>query len=115
MKFVPVRLVARKGNSAIIEYNDGDMPKRSVIAHNYIRDGYVETKDLENSAPYGVEFADMSLDLRKLPMRIQADCRRRGLWTKEDYQRNPTRLVAAIMSVVGLDAQTILKVIQEHD
>lgn len=114
---IPVRVVASKGNSTLVEYTEGTMTVRKVLAHRNIVDGKVESKALDSAASYGVPVADLvgSLDMAEFPTRLEAACRDRGLWTKTDFTQNPKLVMAALQQALHFDTTYLLSLVQTSD
>ena len=114
---VQVKIVSRKGDSAVIEYTGQDMPERAVIAHSMISEDSVEASDLEQAAPYGVPLAKLlsTKELKLDPTRLQRICRERGLWTRNDFERNPTQLQAALLQELQVEVSVLIQLARDYD
>src|SRR3990167_3972147 len=111
---IPVRVVSRKGDSAIVEYTDKGMLERVVIAHSVADSGTLSVSELKDAAPYGLPIGKFVSD-KSLGTRLQLACRQRGLWTLQDFEKNPQFIQAALQEALSLDVGTILEAARHFD
>ena len=111
---IPVRVVSRKGDSAIVEYTDKGMLERVVIAHSVADSGTLSVSELKDAAPYGLPIGKFVSD-KSLGMRLQLACRQRGLWTLKDFSQNPQFIQAALQEALSLDVGKILEAARHFD
>lgn len=113
---IPVREVASKGNSTLVEYVENGMTVRKALSQQSIVDGQVDYVVLEKSAPYGVQVAELvdHMDLAEFPTRLEAACRDRGLWTKEDFAKNPALVQAALQQALHFDTNYLISLVQAN-
>ena len=111
---IPVRVVSRKGNSAIVEYTDKGMLERVVIAHSVADSGTLSVSEIKDAAPYGLPIGKFVSD-KSLGMRLQMACRQRGLWTLQDFEKNPQFIQAALQEALSLDVGKLLEAARHFD
>ena len=111
---IPVRVVSRKGDSAIVEYTDKGMLERVVIAHSVADSGTLSVSELKDAAPYGLPIGKFVSD-KSLGTRLQLACRQRGLWTLQDFEKNPQFIQAALQEALSLDVGKILDAARHFD
>ena len=111
---VAVRVVSRKGPSAMIECSLDGLTKRFVLGQNLVHDGQVDISDLEQAAPYGLPIAELVGNVQFTPLKLEQACRERGLWTAEDFAKNPSLVQGALQDALRLDVGTILNLALKH-
>src|SRR3990167_3282977 len=114
---IEVKIISRIGDSVIIEYTDGSMPIRLVVAHSSINNGTLSNKEIEEAAPYGLP---MTEDLGKVklaynPLRLQKALRDRGVWTLHDLESKPTLVQAALMESLQFDVSKLIQLASEFE
>jgi hypothetical protein len=114
---IPVKEVARKNDSVLVEYIDETMTVRKVLSHRNIMDGKVDSEVLDHAAPYGVQVAELvgNWDLADFPTKLEAACRDRGLWTKDDFIKNPALVMASLQQALRFDTTYLISLIQNSD
>ena len=80
---LPVRLVAHKDGSALVEWIDLYGYHRAYVPLDRLKDGTVSAKDLERGIPYGLPWEDW-IEVSATPESIANELRRRGIWRWED-------------------------------
>jgi len=80
---LPVRLVAHKDGSALVEWLDPDGYHRAYVPMDRLKDGTVGAKDLERGIPHGLAWEEW-IEVTATPEHIANELRRRGVWTWED-------------------------------
>ena len=80
---LPVRLVAHKDDSALVEWIDDGMYCRVYVPLAKLRDGTVAEKDLAKGIPYGLPWEDW-IEVAVTPEHIANELRRRGVWCWPD-------------------------------
>ena len=111
---ISVRVISRKGPSAMIEYSLDGLTQRFVLAQNLVHDGQVDISDLEQAAPYGLPIAELVGNVQFTPLKLEQACRERGLWTAEDFVQNPSLVQGALQDALRLDVGTILNLALKH-
>ena len=112
---IKVRIVATEGQAAIIEYQSGDKTERAIVPNSDIKAGRISQRALTESIPFGgVELADYLPDQLIIKLSdLQDMLRQRGLWTQEDYLKNPQVILGALQKLYGADVARILNLISE--
>ena len=81
---VPARLIAHKGDSALVEWMDGDgYLRRAYIPLKQVRDGAAASKVLDKGIPYGLPW-EKWIEVVATPEDIANELRRQGVWCWED-------------------------------
>ena len=111
---ISVRVISRKGPSAMIECTVDGLTKRFVLAQNLVHDGQVDISDFEQAAPYGLPIAELLGNVQFTPLKLEQACRERGLWTAEDFVQNPSLVQGALQDALRLDVGTILNLALKH-
>lgn len=112
---IPVRVISHKGPSAMIECSLDGLTKRFVLAHKLVQDGQVDIEELRQAAPYGLPIADLFGNMVQFtPQRLEQACRERGLWTAEDFVKNPSLVQGALQDALRLDTGTITGIALRH-
>jgi hypothetical protein len=120
---VNVRVVATKGESALVEWQEGDdltLPgqalsglKRAYIPADKVTDGQACSDVLAAGIPYGVAFEDVLVP-SVTATRIAQELRRRGLWTKEDVLTRPGEVLSALQAAYGIDLGRLQAACAKH-
>ena len=99
-EWVPVRVVERKGESALIEWDDGRLHRAYVPAKALC--GSQCPKDVLEEAPaHGVPW-ELLLDFSDITPDAVADkLRRRGIWTTEDAHTQSRMLLTIGSGFIG--------------
>lgn len=112
---IKVNLVSTDGQAAVIEYKSGDRIERVIIPNTDIKGGRISQQTLKESIPFGgIELEDYLPE--KLTINtsdLQDMLRQRGLWTEEDYLKNPGVILGALQKLYGVDVTRILNMISE--
>lgn len=80
---LPVRLVAHKDGSALVEWLDDSGYHRVYVPLEKVKDGAVSAKDLAKGIPYGLPWEDF-IEVTATPEFIANEMRRHGCWTQAD-------------------------------
>ena len=81
---LPVRLVGHQGESALVEWLDGDgMYRRVHVPLVKLEDGTVSGKDLERGIPYGLPWEEW-IEVQATPEKVANELRRQGVWCWQD-------------------------------
>lgn len=109
-----VKIVARKGNSTLIEWVDNGKYYRGILPSSSIRgDGFVTKTELGRAAPYGVPWEEV-VKLKATSEDLAQALRQRGIWTAQDLQERPAEAQGAIMIMYGVDYQTLMKLAHQE-
>jgi hypothetical protein len=83
-RLVPVRLVAQRGESSLVEWLDAEgLYRRAYVPAALVQQGFVPALDLNRAIPYGIEW-EKYIQVTATPQSLANDLRRRGMWTWED-------------------------------
>jgi len=80
---LPVRLVAHKGDSALVEWIEAGMYCRVYVPLDRVDRGTVASKDLAKGIPYGLPW-EQWIEIQATPERIANELRRMGVWCWQD-------------------------------
>ena len=80
---LPVRLVAHKDGSALVEWIDDGMYRRVYVPLAKVDQGTVAGKDLAKGIPYGLPWEDW-IEVTATPENIANELRRMSIWCWAD-------------------------------
>lgn len=103
MKWVDVRIIRTKGQSALVEFVIKGSYRRVFIPTNEVKDGKAPQSVLEKGIVYGDPWEDF-MELVADKKQMANELRRRGMWVAEDL--NPVT-VAKVNK--GFDEHAFLK------
>ena len=84
---IPVRVVARKGESALVEWIDGDgLYRRAYVPAGKVQEGAAPSKVLDQAIPYGLPW-EQWIEVTATPEGIANELRRQGMWRWEDFNK----------------------------
>ena len=102
-KTLPVRVVEKKGKSALVEWDEGDDQRRGFVPVKEIEGGKCGEDGLGAAIPYGAPW-EQFIDLSELNAETLArNLRRLGVWTADDLERNPKALRQALGDVLNVN------------
>lgn len=99
---MPVKLLARREQSALVQWLDRGEINRGYVPASSIEDDMVNTTDLELAIPYGLPWAGL-ITLNATPEKLAHELRRVGIWTYDDLVKNGQGAIGAIQRVYGID------------
>jgi hypothetical protein len=111
-KLLKVTVLARQGQSVLVEWTDGGT-RRGYVPADELEDGKVAKDVLEAALPYGVPwgaFVDFS---RLTPEEFEAKLRAMGIWTIADLERQP-RMVARVLGDLAVTASELHTKVRQH-
>ena len=101
-KYIHARAIASSGESVLLEWFDGETPKRGYVPIvEFDREKSVASEDVLSAAiPYGIDWtrAKVKIDTELL----NRELKRKGFWTVDDIRSNPQLVNIIIMRVAGL-------------
>lgn len=106
-KLVKVRVIQRKGKSALVEWVVGDDKQRAFVPATEIDKGKCDAEVIKAGMPYGVPWEQL-VDLSGITAEaVGKAMRKRNLWTATDIEQNMSgvsKAIAALISpvVIGL-------------
>lgn len=107
-----VKIISKRGQSALVEYIEGGELKRATVPAGDIVDGEISSYKLRMGIPYGVEWSKY-ITLQATPKQLQDNLRRAGIWTKEDALTNAGAVLGAIQATYQIDLGTLLRIVKE--
>lgn len=111
MNHVVTKIIQRKNNITLVEWIDGQTPRRAWITPDMIvsESGTEATIDHpEAGIPYGVDFSRMVV-LSTTPEDIDREFKRRGIWTIADLRAKSNEAVGAIQAAYRIDLGRVLQ------
>lgn len=105
-------LVRKKGASALVQYQDGNILKRVYIPVDEFGDGHVLDDVLESGIPYGYPWED--LDVTFDGARFANELHNLDVWTVEDALNNPQKLWSALRATLSDNINEILTVASQE-
>ncbi len=103
---VPVTVVNSQGQASLIEWLDGNRPRRTFVPTAAIVDGLCI--DPAAGIAYGDDWEASIGTLSVTPASVADELRRRGIWTREDARRAPNLVMSALQAAYGLDLARLL-------
>lgn len=100
-KVVLVNVIERKGESALVEWIVGGIPRRAFIPAVEIVEGMAPADVLEAGVPYGVDWENVTLEASAATLAI--NLRRNGIWTSADLAANIQTAYGCIQATYGVD------------
>lgn len=113
-----VRVVRRKSNLMLVEWQDSEIPKRAWVSGDMIREDKGETALVDRpdaGVPYGVEFWRLFRLNKVTPQDVDKALKRRGIWTIADLRADPNAALAAIQSVYGFNLSALLLAADKYE
>lgn len=109
-----VKVLKRDGQAALVEWLDGDMPRRVFLPTGIVPDsGLVEDEELGRGISYGVEWAD-EIALTATARDLQRNLRSAGVWTAEDAADRAAVVQGVIQATYGIDTAAVLTVARKQ-
>ena len=103
-----VKVIFRKGSSALVEFIDGELPIRKFVPVNKVVKDFVDNEVLEQGIPYGYPWSEIKLTITG--DKFEKEMRNVGLWTAEDVAREPRKLWSALNALLAEDVTNIINV-----
>lgn len=88
VKKINVRIITRRGATALVDWVDGDEPRRAYVPAELVQDGQVPEDELEAGAQVGVRWEEFIKGPAATPEDYANALRRHGIYTLEDMERN---------------------------
>lgn len=96
-----VKVIEREGQSALVQYDDGNTLHRCYIPIEEIKRNRVEDEVLAAGIQYGIEWAEV-LDLSALlPLTVDRALKERGIWTREDLLAKDRVIIRIATNLLG--------------
>lgn len=112
--------IFRKKAATLVEYQKDGVPVRVVVPSDRVRqttDGSVvevSDKTLREGIPYGVPWSIHIEDTAVTGADIEKELHRFGIWTIEDYRKNPGAVQNAILAITANVMRSIAKTVKEY-
>ena len=100
--YFPVKVLRSKGQVSVVEWNDNVRYRRTIVPRNTVLEEGGKTSVLESALgmgiPYGVDWESRLNRSFIIPgAKIAEQLEVLGIWTKEDYEKNPSRVQSAVL------------------
>ena len=112
---VNVRIVEQEGESALVEWTEGDDLRRAYIPTEKVEGGKCYQDVLDAGIPYGAPWKDLIPTSGLTPEAIGRELRRKGFWTSADIQANMRIVQKAVNTATGLSAASLFTLAQKHE
>lgn len=115
-----VKMLFRKKSATLVEYQKNGTPVRVSVPSNKVypttQNGEVEVTEatLREGIPYGVPWSIHLKDLVVKGEDIERELHKLGIWTLEDFRKNPGSLQNAILSVTAEVVRSIVQTVKEY-
>ena len=115
-KLVAVTPVEVKGESALVQWLDGDGLKRGYVPVAEIEDdGRVEKSTLDAAIPYGVPWGELLETVELRPEVLAAELKKQGLWASRDIEDSPRHAARALQAALGFWVGDLHRVAREYE
>ena len=102
MKLILVSLIQAKGESALVEWSDGDYLCRAYVPTSEIVEDRCPADALAAGIPYGVPWENfITVNSARA---VACALRAHGFWTSLDIEQRPARAQAVISAALGVSA-----------
>lgn len=99
---IPVTTILKKNTAVLVQYTIDGKRQRGIVRHDWIiseKSGrstvnYVEESNLELAMPFGIDWTvvgDVTISAEK----ITESLRNAGIWTLQDFEKNPDKVLKA--------------------
>ncbi len=111
-----VKVVRNKNGNSLVEWTYGGKPRRAWVPMDKVQKVGEDHLVNRPSAfpPYGHNFAKL-LTPSVTPDAIDAELKRRGIWTIEDLRANPNSALGALQSVYGVDLVALYQAASQYE
>lgn len=109
----PVKILHTDGAAALVEWLDGDMPRRVYLPAGVVAQGAVDDEELRRGIPYGVEWA-AEIALTATAHDLQRALRRANIWTAEDATSHAATIQGVLQATYGIDTAAVLTVARKQ-
>ena len=117
----PVRVVARKNKSALVEWANADGLHRGFVPDTAVDvsggsrvTASVSESDLAMALPYGVPWADvvtLELSMKEMEQALH----NRGIWTAQDVRENHWAATAAIGYAYSANTRSLIEAAESYE
>jgi len=100
---IQVKVIRSKGHVSLVEWNDSGRFRRVIVPRDVVFEGdnkvtYVDENSLEMGIPYGVSWESrLKKTFQISNTQIAEQLEVSGIWTKEDYNNNPSVVHQAVL------------------
>ncbi len=109
---VPVTVLGVQGQSALVEWADGGLPRRAYIPASAVKDGRASPVTLGRGVGYGAPWERLD---HPRAGQLATALRNRGVWTYEDLRTNPNAAIGALQAIWRLDLAALLAFAKENE
>lgn len=106
-----MKTIKRAGPSALVEYKEDGRPQRAWVPTEMAED----EDAVRMGIPYGVPWSEVLGLTPFSPEDLEAELRKRGIWTAGDAQANPQAIVGAIVGLIGVDMAAVIKAARTYE
>lgn len=116
-----VKLIFRKKMAVLVEYLQDGVPVRVSVPSNRVfqitdnkKEVEVSEKTLREGIPYGIPWAIHVKDVTIKGEDLERELHKAGIWTLDDYKRNPGAIQSAIMSLAVSVLRSVVQTVKEY-
>lgn len=106
-----MKTIRRAGPASLVEWKEDGRPQRAWVPRELEEDEEVAGMGI----PYGIPWAEILAPKTIFPEDLEAELRRRGIWTAEDAQKNPQAIVGAIVELIGVDMAAVVRAARDYE
>jgi len=105
-----VKVLSEEHGTSLIEWAEGEMPRRGTIPSGIVIDGAVDDALLSLAIPYGVEWEAIVPDtvLTASTTVLARELRRHGFWTEDDLRAKPQAVITVLQDVLAINYHMLL-------
>lgn len=108
-ELVPITIISKNGQSALVEWNDGERLRRAYVPVAEIEGDKCDEYVLSAGIQYGAEWEQYLSGVTVSPETVADTLRSHGYWTPEDIERNVTRAQSIINMLLGINAALLAR------
>lgn len=114
MNDVIVKKVREGRGNVLIEWQEKGAVKRGWIPDALINgDSQVSQRTLSSALPYGFPIEHVLKDIKIEARQLSQALHKRGVWTEEDFKKNPEAIQRALLEVAGQSVSRIQSLVRE--
>jgi len=102
-----VKVIKTEGHASLVEFIENEMPRRVTIPMSALAGDEADDEVLAMGIDYGVQWEELSVIPQITPTTLQAALRNHGIWTKDDFLKNPNVIIGVLKTIYGLEYATL--------
>ena len=100
---ISVKVLRSKGQASVVAWDDSGRHRRTIVPRDTVLEGEdgttaVQESSLDMGIPYGVDWESRLKNSYIITgAKVAEQLEVSGIWTKEDYEKNPSRVQSAVL------------------